>query len=161
MRPARGLVPAALVALVACQVADQFQGDEVDFFDGAMGAPEDAPQPAQGSNDAEFTGAHTIDDISATCDAEALQTGEPTLELTGAAGVIEVRHTGVDTWCETDWAVDWWGEGQDIWVQYRSVTENDDPTCACAWTLSYTLEGVPAGTYTVHTTRGEGEVTVP
>jgi len=157
----RSWFPAALLAgAVGCQLSSGFVCDEVDHFDGAFAAPEGAPNPpnGSGSNDA---GVRDISDLRATCDEDALQSSEAALELSASAGGIAVTHRAVDTWCDTAWSVTWWAVDSDIYVVYNGNVAEPDLTCACAWTLEYTLSGLMAGEYTVHTARGSGTVTLP
>lgn len=151
--------PLLALSLIACGEPDPFVGDDVGYFESTLGAPEGQTPPTDSGTSGES--ARSISGVQSTCDVDGLQGAEPALTLTGVAGGIEVTHTGVDTWCDTEWELLWWAEGANLYVAYTSLAPNEDPTCACAWTLQYTIDDVAPGTYTVETTRGSASVTVP
>lgn len=153
---------AAVVALSACQTGGELGGGDPgwelddDPFVGASDADTGEPD----FTDDDITVSTSL--VSSTC----LEDGstDNLLEVSAVDGVITVSHSGLVTACEATWAVSAAAStaSSAIYVDYTdtSGTTPEQDGCWCAWSVSYTLSGVPTGTYTLHALSESASVTL-
>jgi hypothetical protein len=152
------------LALAACGDKDADSGPTSDgATDGVDGTSDGADGTSDGA-DGTSDGADGTEDpitVSGLSVGECTEGGAPRLSANLAgAGTVAVVHESFEANCCADFTVGVSPSGATLAMVYTDTADPCD--CLCTWDLSYTLESVPSGSYTI--TAGGGasaDVTVP
>jgi hypothetical protein len=155
------------LALAACGDKDADSGPTSDgATDGVDGTSDGADGTSDGADGTDGTsdGADGTEDpitVSGLSVGECTEGGAPRLSANLAgAGTVAVVHESFEANCCADFTVGVSPSGATLAMVYTDTADPCD--CLCTWDLSYTLESVPSGSYTI--TAGGGasaDVTVP
>ena len=97
-------------------------------------------------------------DIEADCDADATP-GMQAEATTEGVAMTHNGHTAHDLAVfEVEWVID--TDLDTVWVEYFDIS-TDTGVANCAWSLKYTLTGIPAGDWTIDVEGHIAEVVVP
>ena len=155
---------AAVVAMTACTPGGDLGGGDPgwELNDDPFTGAESADTGGSGVDEDDFESL-SISDLTSTCEADG--SVDNLLVATAIEGGLTVEHSGLVTGCEVTWdatAVADTAAGT-LFVTYldSSGTTPEQDGCWCAWTVSYTLSGVPTGDYTLYAHTETATVSVP
>ena len=174
----RQLFGFATLALVGCTESNPLVGDDIGVIgvsDDFTLAPAEAPVDGEDNTDdpnirdtgtTAFAEGDGIPDgyqglYGASCMAAGALPTDPPMTATTSPGAIHITHEGILTSIEPGWVIHGTVDSEGSIQMYYEETNTDATMESCVWRLVYSIEGVPAGDWTVHAREDQVSVTVP